>query len=140
MTALAADRKTPHRNKGSISVPVAADQKIYLGALVCIDSTDGYGYPAADDANHVFAGVAMQSVDSTGYSDGDLSVEVDQELVHEFVAAGLAITDWGAALYVSDDQTVAKSTTNSVLVGKLAFYKSATEAPVKLMPGNGPIS
>jgi hypothetical protein len=142
MTALTADRKTSQQEGKSQSYPVGADAVIYLGSIVCIDSTDGYAYPGADTANFLFVGIAEESVDATGLSDGDISVKVRRVGIHHLAATGLAITDVGTLYYVLDDQTVAVvgTTTNDVLVGRLAFFDSATNAPIQLMPATGPVS
>ena len=44
----------------------------------------------------------------------------------------MAVTDLGASVNVSDDQTVAKSTTNTVACGKVAEFISATEVGVDI--------
>jgi len=142
MTALAVDRKTDFQEGVELGYPVGADAVIFLGSIVCIDSTDGFAYPGADTANFLFVGIAQESVDATGLSDGDISIKVRRCGVAHLAATGLAVTDVGTLYYVLDDQTVAVvgTTTNDVLVGRLSYFDTATNAPIHLMPATGAVS
>lgn len=130
MTALSADRNTKFIDElGVVSLPVKATTQIYLGSLVCLDST-GYLIPAANTLGNIFAGVADENV-LGGASNGDVYCRVRVRGVHTLVGASLAVTDVGAMLYVTDDQTVSKTAAN-VPVGRLAFYTAATEANIEI--------
>lgn len=131
MTALSSDRKTARRDGIEIAYKVAAGVKIFAGSIVCLN-TDGYAAPGADTANFKFLGVAMESADNTGGANGAITVRVQRKGVFRFAAAGMAITDIGAAVKISDDQTVAKVTTNSVACGAIAEFISATEVGVDI--------
>jgi hypothetical protein len=131
MTALNADRKTKYREGVEIEYKVAASTKIYSGGLVCLN-TGGYAVPGADTANFRFLGVARELADNSSGANGDITVRVRRKGVFRFAASGMAVTDIGAAVNVSDDQTVAKTTTNSVACGKIAEFVSATEVGVDI--------
>jgi hypothetical protein len=131
MTALTQDRDTPYREGVELDYDVAADAKIYAGGMVCKNAS-GYAVPGADTASFVFLGVARQRVDNTGGSDGDKKVVVRRTGIHRFAASGMAITDIGEQVYISDDQTVAKSSTNSIACGRIAEFISATEVGVDI--------
>lgn len=131
MTALNADRKTSYREGIEIEYKVAANAKIFAGSLVCLNAS-GYAAPGGDTANFKFVGVAMEYVDNTGGANGDIPVRVRRKGIFRFSASGMAITDIGAVVNVSDDQTVAKTTTNSVACGKIAEFISATEVGIDI--------
>lgn len=128
MTALNSDRRTPYREGTELEFKVAAGARIYAGSLVCVNAA-GYAVPGADTAGFKFVGVARESVDNAG---GDKTVIVRRKGVFRFAGAGLAITDIGASVNVSDDQTIAKSTSNNVACGKIAEFVSATEAGIDI--------
>jgi hypothetical protein len=130
MTALAKDRKTVYQEGVEMEYPVAAT-KIYAGSLVCLNAS-GYAAPGADTANFKFVGVAQEYVDNSAGSAGDKTVRVRRKGIFYFGASGMAITDVGTAVNVSDDQTVAKTTTNSIACGKIAKFVSATEVGVDI--------
>ncbi|MCA9667369.1 MAG: hypothetical protein KC503_17335 [Myxococcales bacterium] len=131
MTALSADRKTVF-NAGDVSSYGAAQDIIYLGALVGLNSS-GYADPVP--ANWVeFLGVSQETVDNSGGSAGDLDVQVRKTGVRQFASSGLAITDIGKALFASDDQTVTL-TPSGPPIGILDSFESATVAPVRIQPG-----
>lgn len=131
MAALTKDRATQYREGVEIEYPVAASTKIYAGSLVCKNAS-GYAVPGADTANFKFLGVAMEQVDNSAGANGDKTVRVRRKGVFRFGASGMAITDLDAAVYVSDDQTVAKTGTNSVACGKIVEFVSATEVGIDI--------
>ena len=131
MPALTQDRNTSRREGVELDYEVAAGAKIYAGSLVCLN-TSGYAVPGADTAGYKFLGVAQEQKDNSSGANGDLTVRVRRTGVHRFAGTALAITDIGTSVYVSDDQTVAKSTTNSVACGQIAEFVSATEVGVDI--------
>lgn len=131
MTALSSDRKTVYREGVEIEYKVAAATRIYAGALVCVNSS-GYAVPGADTSAFKFVGVAVEAADNSAGSNGAISVRVRRKGVFRFAASGMAITDIGASVNISDDQTVAKTTTNSVACGKIAEFVSATVVSVDI--------
>lgn len=137
MAALTADRAVTMEVGSVRSYPVKASTTIYAGSIVCVLNSTGYAEPGSDTANLVFVGIARRKADNSSGSAGDISVEVD--CIHgstwRFAATSLAQADGdGTQVYVSDDQTVAKSTTNSVKIGRLAYFESATVAVVAIEP------
>ncbi|PAL25482.1 hypothetical protein [Sphingopyxis sp. GW247-27LB] len=123
MAALTEDRIAQERQGRNFSRPVAADKKIFLGALVCLSAT-GYATPGATATTLVADGIAMSSADNTDGADGDIRVDVRKgTFPFKNSAAGDAITiaDIGSDCYIVDDQTVAKTdgaTTRSI-AGKI---------------------
>lgn len=132
MAALTADRATQKRQGVIDEVGVAASTKIYAGSLVC-RNTSGYAVPAANSSGLVFAGVAQEYVDNSAGANDAVSVEVEKKGWHRFASSGLAITDLGRKLYISDDQTVTL-TPGNVYCGRLVAWISATETWVDIHP------
>ena len=138
MTALAADRNTKRRDAEIANYPVAASATIYAGSMVCVKD-DGYVTPAANTAGYIFVGIAEEQVDNSSGSDGDLTVNVRRVGAYNLVSSGLAITDEGSAVYVTDDQTVSTTPAN-VYCGHILDYVSATEAWVDISAATRPAS
>jgi hypothetical protein len=131
MTALSSDRKTPHREGIEIEYKVAGGAKIFAGSLVCLNE-NGYAVPGSDSSGFKFLGVAREQVDNSSGANGAMAVRVARRGVFRFCASGMAVTDIGAAVNVADDQTVAKTTTQSVACGKIAEFISATEVGIDI--------
>lgn len=138
MAALTADRATDTRRGELASYPVKASTTIYAGSIVCVLNSSGHAQPGSDTANLVFVGIAREKADNSAGAAGDVSVEVDcaPGMIVELAASGLAQADGdGTQVYVADDQTVAKSGgSNSIKVGLLREFKSATIAVVMIQP------
>jgi len=123
------------RDGKRVSVPAAVDI-IYQGALVSYNGA-GYAAPASNTAGEVFAGVAVDKVDNSGGSAGDLDVVLETEGTFEFNFQGTAAqTDVGLLAYVVDDNTVSVTTKATaavqVVVGRIVEFISTTKVRVKL--------
>ena len=123
MAALTVDRNTPGRDGDIISLPVAASEVIYSGALVARDAS-GNAAPGATATTILGAGRAEAHADNSSGSAGDINVDVRQG-VFRFAnsTAGDEITraDIGSDCYIVDDQTVAKTdgTSTRSVAGKV---------------------
>lgn len=127
MAALTADRNTEYSLGDLLSMPVAAAEHIFAGALVCTDA-EGYAVPAADTAGLVFQGVATAQADNRNGNDGDVSVVVRRRGRYRFdSASSLDQSALSAQVYAADDQTVAAAddVTNDVAVGVIDKVESA---------------
>lgn len=112
--ALVADRNTPMQDGELIPVPVAANIKIYAGALVAANAT-GFATPGAAAATLTYLGRADEYVDNTGGADGAKTVLVRCGKAFKFKNLGAdAVTqaDFGRPCYIADDETVAKTNAN----------------------------
>lgn len=107
MVALASDRIAPERDLRDTAYPVAANAKIYVGALVMLSAT-GFAQPAATAAGLIVAGVSRQFVDNTGGADGAVKVTVRRATVKFINGDAIAQADVGKMAYAVDDQTVSK--------------------------------
>ena len=104
MAALSANKKLTNRDGVQFSDPVKAGVHIYEGAMVGLDAS-GYLAPAAAAGISVMRGFAMQEVDNTNGSDGDLTCTV-RKGVGRVDQTGLARTDIETEVSVTDDATV----------------------------------
>lgn len=112
MTALARDRRPPMIKGLLYTMPVAADVKIYEGALLVVDS-NGRVKPATTDTGLVAFGVADHHADNTDGAAGAITVLVRKGIWGFVNSAGgdeITSADIGQTVYMVDDQTVAKTT------------------------------
>ena len=111
MPALTADRNTPMRGGELIPVPVAANTKIFAGALVAANAT-GFCVPGSVATTLTYLGRAESLVDNTGGVDGAKIIMVRRHKAFKFANyATDAVTqaEFGKSCYIVDDQTVAKT-------------------------------
>jgi hypothetical protein len=109
--ALTQDRNTPHRDGELISVPVAANAKIFAGGIVAANAT-GYATKGATAATLTYLGRAEEFVDNTGGADGAKTIMVRRGKAFKWKnSAGDAVTqaELGKTCYIVDDETVSKS-------------------------------
>jgi hypothetical protein len=131
--AVTAGRDAKRSQGDVITVPVEAGESIYSGTLVNVD-TDGYAMPGADTLNHLFVGIAADTVTNSG-ADGAVDVAVYTEGTFELSFSGTATQAvLGDPAYVFDNNTVAliASITNDVLVGKIVEFIDASTVRVKI--------
>ncbi len=137
MTVLAADRQTQSRHAGLQKYPVVATDIIYKGAIVAVNDA-GFAKPAADAANERVVGIADETVDNSAGAAGDLDIRVASGRAYRLVATAITQAMVGDPMYVVDDGEVDDGGgTNSVVVGRLKEFISATEGWV-LIPDGGP--
>lgn len=109
MTALAADRNTPHKDGELIPVPAAAAKRIFAGALVVATAT-GFAAPGSTATTLTYLGRAEESVDNSAGADGDKTVLVRRKKAFQFAnlaADPVTQASLGKVAYIVDDQTVA---------------------------------
>jgi hypothetical protein len=102
------ERNTVMRDGDIVVAPVAADKKIFAGALTAISAT-GYATPGATATDLRVAGRAEETVDNTGGSAGDKTITIRRGVFMykndsvDPVAAANRFSD----CYIVDDETVA---------------------------------
>jgi len=116
MSALTENYDAQGKAGALVSYPVASSTHIYKGALVCVNSS-GYAVPGADTADYIFIGVAYEECNNSTGSDGDRRVRVLKTGSFLYAKDSSAQGDVGDIMYISDDQTVASSTTNFIPAG-----------------------
>ena len=108
---LVADRNTQMKDGQLIAVPVAANAKIYAGALVVANAA-GFAAPGSTAFNLVYLGRAEEFADNTGGADGAKTVQVRRGKAFKYKNSGAdAVTqaDLGRPCYIVDDEFVAKT-------------------------------
>jgi len=119
MAALTQDRNTPQRSGNMVTLALAAAAVIHAGSLVAINAA-GNAVPAADTAGLKVVGRALAAVDNSAGIAGALSVTVDRLLVFKLANSGVAPVlpaNLFGNVMVADDQTVAATSTNSIIAG-----------------------
>jgi hypothetical protein len=106
--ALNADRNTQARAGEFLVLPVAANAKIYAGALVVVNAS-GYAAPGSTATGLKAAGRAEEQIDNTGGANGAKNVTVRRGV---FKFKNAAADPVGTAhvlgdCYIVDDETVA---------------------------------
>lgn len=107
MTALTQDFDCPRIDGKVRSVPMAANVKIYKGALVVMSG--GYAAPGSTALNLIALGRALETVDNTGGAAGAKNIRVERGcFAWNAGPAGDAITqaNIGQQAYIIDDNTV----------------------------------
>ena len=84
---------------------VATGIHIYQGAMVSLNAS-GYLTTSADTTDFKFVGLAVEEVDNSGGSDGDLTCKVKINTKTWIDHSGAAITDLGADFHASADDTL----------------------------------
>ncbi len=116
MTALATDRNTPIRDSKEFSLPVKGATKLYAGALVAIDTANGYLTKGAASTTLKAVGVVQELADNSAGADGAINAKVRRGLFRFANSASadlIARTEIGSSCYIVDDQTVAKTNGSS---------------------------
>lgn len=104
-----------------------ANDIIYEGSAV---GDNGSGYARPLEAADPFRGFAERNTDNTGGQAGDVSVRVKTVGLIEATISGIALTDVGAAVYMSDDDTFTLEDTSNSLIGKVYRYVGTDTAIV----------
>lgn len=107
--ALTADRNTPMKDGELISVPMAANAKVFAGGIAVANAT-GYAAPGSLATTLTYLGRFEEFVDNTGGADGAKSVMVRRGKAFKWKNSGadaVGQAGLGKACYIVDDETVA---------------------------------
>lgn len=110
MAALTSDRNTPVALGDLRTGTVAADEKIFAGALIMRNAA-GFLVAGATALNLIGVGRAEDVIDNTGGANGDVTLTYRVGLFR-YVNSGsdpVTTAEIGSACYAVDDQTVAAS-------------------------------
>lgn len=129
MTALAADKQYSRKEAGLKAYPVADNVNIYKGALT-MKNAAGFADAATDTAGTLCLGVAYERTDNTltGHVVGGKTIRVESGGHVLLVGSGFSQASVGLPVYVVDSGTVGLASTNSIYVGDVSEYVSATSA------------
>ena len=132
MVAAAAARDAQLEELTIRNYPVDGGSIIYAGTLVC-ENAAGFAIPASDtDGLSGVLGVALETRDNVGGSDGDTSVPVRSGVLADVVATSITAAMRGQMMFVVDDQTVDNSagSTNKIPAGILHVFTSTIRGKV----------
>jgi hypothetical protein len=106
---LTKDRNTPRREDDVYDYAMAANAKIFAGAIVALNA--GWAQPGATAAGLVAAGRADEQADNTGGANGARTVRVRRGVFKFKNSATDPITaaDIGRQCFIQDDETVART-------------------------------
>ena len=126
MGALSAERNTPRRAADLLTLAIAANKKIYAGAIVARDAA-GRATPGATATDILGVGRAAETVDNTGGAADLLQVPIEKGvfLFANSVADPVVKADIGNDCYIVDDQTVSHTDTNQSVAGKVYDVEAA---------------
>lgn len=123
-TALSEDSGREVMAIGPITLPLLNDAVLYNGSICCYDA-NGEVQPGADTAGFRFAGVYRR--DKVDNADDGLEAQIDPFRPYLAACSGMAQTNVGDKVYLTDDNTVATTSTNLVFAGEILMVVSATQ-------------
>ena len=127
MTKLTSDTlRTYETQEDSNTLPVAANTKIFGGALVGLNET-GFARPLQTGDKPV--GFAKDGVDNTDGEDGAVKVDLKSRGKVCLDIDGLTLADTGKGVYATDDDTFTL-TSGGALVGKIVRVEEPETAIV----------
>ena len=131
MTLLTASRPDQRQEGILIDVDLAPATKVFQGSIVHTNAA-GFAKKGGDNAAEKFAGVAMETADSSIAAQS--YVRVWKEGVFSFPCTGATQAWVGQDVFAVDDNVVAlaATTTNDVRVGTVVKFVSTTEVRVKI--------
>ena len=133
MTALTEKKLVPESERGILSVKMK-NVKIFQGAHCMLSA--GYANNSVATNATKGLGVAVETVDNSAGSDGDLELRVlTEKRVTLKGFSGLTQADLYKQCYASDNNTFTLTAANNIPVGKIVKVVSATEAEVELEAG-----
>lgn len=121
MTTLAANSGRDWATVGVIDLPVIAADIIFEGAAV---GENGSGYMRPLVAGDPFVGFAERKVDNSTGSAGDADVRVRHSGQVKLNVASVAITDLGAPVFASDDDTFVLTQSTNSMIGRVVRFIS----------------
>ena len=128
--ALTANRDVDHYIDQELrSLPVAADEHLYKGALLGLSSG---GYVQALTAGDLFVGIAYEEMDNTGGADGDKSVRIYTLGDFGHALSGAAVSNTGDAVYASADDTLTFTSTSNSYLGVVVDVPASGEIILRL--------
>ncbi|MBE2888953.1 hypothetical protein [Geobacter anodireducens] len=108
---LAADRNTPMKDGEVVAVAMAANAKIFAGALTVANAT-GYAAPGSTATTLTYLGRAEEYKDNAGGADGAMTILVRRKKAFKWKNAAADLVtqaELGKTCYIVDDETVAKT-------------------------------
>lgn len=133
MTTLAANKPRRFVVGERNHLEVVASDIIYEGAAVGLVESSGYARPLS--AGDEFAGFAVEKIDNSDGSAGDLHVEVAKKGSIQLDVSGAVITDVGQPVYASDDDTFVFTPTGNSFIGFVRRFEASGVVHVEFNAG-----
>ena len=128
--ALTANREVDHYVDQELrSLPVDAGVTIHKGALVGLVGT-GHARPLV--AGDLFVGIAYEQIDNGTGAAGDTAVRVYTLGDFGHTLAGAAVSNIGAAVYASAEDTLTLTATSNSFVGHVVDVPASGEIILRL--------
>lgn len=134
MTTLAAAKPRTYELGDIKDFPMIATDYIYEGAAVG-DNGSGYARPLV--AGDPFRGFAIDDYDNSAGAAGAVNVRVKHRGQIQLAIASLAITDVGAPVYASDDDTFVLTKSTNSAIGRVVRFVSSGVGIVEFDAGKG---
>jgi len=129
MTTLAVDTPRDYVLGELNDIPIIADEIIYEGAAVGIVAGTGHARPLV--SGDYFAGFAQTKCDNSGGAAAAKNVRVIRKGRAYLAVTSVAITDIGAFVFASDDNTFVLTTSPAEsVIGKVTRFISSGYAEV----------
>ncbi len=130
--ALSANKARDYSVRGrENALPVQASSTIYAGSALTIDTGGEVGPADASEAN--FAGFALEKVDNSNGSAGDVNCRVLTSGEIELTVTGLDDNnDIGDIVYLTDDNTFTLVASGAKAIGKVSEIVSLTSGKCKV--------
>ena len=100
MAALSDNKEVIEKDRRLLEGPVVASDIIYKGAIVKINAA-GFLAPASAEVGSKIAGIALEKVDNSSGSAGDVNAKVLRRGVFELSGSGFSQSDVGSTVYAS---------------------------------------
>lgn len=128
MTTLALNKPRAYEEGFYNDLPVKGSTKIYEGAA--LGKASGYARPLV--AADVFLGFSQELVDNSAGADGAKNVRTRQrgKIVLDVVGV-TGVTNEGATVYASDDDTFTLTSSGNTAVGKISRWMTGTRCVVE---------
>jgi hypothetical protein len=123
MTTLSVDKPRAYGLGSHNAFPVIAADIIYEGAAVGLVPATGHARPLA--AGDRFAGFANAQADNSAGAAAAINVDVIESGKAQLAVSGAVITDMGAPVYATDDDTFVFSPVGGVFVGFVHRFVSS---------------
>lgn len=131
--ALTKDVDLPEVIGDYADIPVAAAVKIFQGSLVAVNAAGFAKLGATGDT--FFAGVADKLADNSAGAAGDIRVRVKRSIQFRVMTlSGAAQADIGDLLYATDENTITKTASTNLPIGRVHAYLTTDTIIAKLEP------
>lgn len=133
MTTLSVDKVRDLKRGGISNLPVIAADIIYGGAVVGVVKATGHARPLV--GGDQFGGFAHRNADNSLGAAGDIQVPVVREGIVTLPVSGAVITDVGAHVWATDDDTFVFHGAGGSYVGKVVRFAGSGYVDVQFSAG-----